>query len=277
MGRIRTIKPEFPQSESMGNVSRDARLTFILLWTLVDDSGRTRGNSRMLASLLYPYDEDATNCIEGWLSELEGQKCIHRYVVDGNHYLEVCNWSKHQKIDRASQPKYPANPEKQGTYDDAAEDSTNPRESSTNTREPSMSPREKSPRIKDQGRDQGSRKKDQGEGEDQGGLSKDRGKETSTLTLSKQFDYLKDPRFEELWNDWLEKMRSQKLELDQSTQKAQLRLLSKESLPRAREVLLYSLSKITKSLIFDPPEAKEDLYQVDESKTDRFLAGSKAL
>ncbi len=46
MARIRSIKPEFPQSESMGNVSRDARLTFIQLWTLADDSGRLRGSSR---------------------------------------------------------------------------------------------------------------------------------------------------------------------------------------------------------------------------------------
>ena len=45
MGRIRTIKPEFPQSESMGRVSRDARLTFILLWTMADDAGRLRSCS----------------------------------------------------------------------------------------------------------------------------------------------------------------------------------------------------------------------------------------
>ena len=57
MGRIRTIKPEFPQSESVGRLSRDARLLFILLWTLVDDSGRTRGGYQLLASLLYPYDK----------------------------------------------------------------------------------------------------------------------------------------------------------------------------------------------------------------------------
>ena len=59
MARIRTIKPEFPQSESMGRVSRDARLCFVMLWTIADDSGRLRGNSRMLASLLFPYDDDA--------------------------------------------------------------------------------------------------------------------------------------------------------------------------------------------------------------------------
>jgi hypothetical protein len=65
MGRIRTIKPEFPQSESVGRLSRDARLLFIQLWTVCDDSGRARGSSRMLASLLYPYDTDVLGLIDG--------------------------------------------------------------------------------------------------------------------------------------------------------------------------------------------------------------------
>ena len=107
MGRIRTIKPEFPHSESMGRVSRDARLTFILLWTLSDDSGRLRGSSRMLASLLFPYDDDAKDLIDAWLSELERESCIARYMIAGTSYLQVCNWSKHQKIDKPSGSKIP--------------------------------------------------------------------------------------------------------------------------------------------------------------------------
>ena len=42
MPRIRTIKPEFPQSETIGRLSRDARLLFLQLFTLVDDAGRAR-------------------------------------------------------------------------------------------------------------------------------------------------------------------------------------------------------------------------------------------
>lgn len=108
MARIRTIKPEFPQSESMGRVGREARLCFILLWTLCDDLGRTRANSRMLASLLYPYDDDAKDLLEGWLAELEREGCITRYQVDSDHYLEICNWLSHQKIDHPSKSKISA-------------------------------------------------------------------------------------------------------------------------------------------------------------------------
>lgn len=108
MGRIRSIKPEFPQSETTGALSRDARLLFIQLWTIVDDEGRARAASRMLASLLYPYDDDARDLIDGWLAELEANDCIRRYVVDGSSYLEIVNWLKHQKIDHASKSRLPA-------------------------------------------------------------------------------------------------------------------------------------------------------------------------
>lgn len=137
MARIRTIKPEFPQSESMGRVSRDARLLFVELWTICDDSGRTRAASRMLASLLFPYDDDAPGLIEGWLSELEREGCIVRYSVDGSTYLQVCNWLKHQKIDKPSQSKIPE-------FDESSRILANPRE----------------PSSEDQGRDQGSRIKE---------------------------------------------------------------------------------------------------------------------
>lgn len=109
--RIRSIKPEFWTSESMGRVSREARLFFVGLWSLADDSGRTRAASRMLASLLYPYDDDARAHVDDWLAELEREQCIRRYEVGGNHYLEVCNWLSHQKIDRPSPSKLPAPPE----------------------------------------------------------------------------------------------------------------------------------------------------------------------
>ena len=135
MARIRTIKPEFPQSESMGRISRDARLLFIQLWTLCDDSGRTRAASRMLASLLFPYDDDAPGLICGWLDELEREGCIVRYSADGSQYLQVCNWLIHQKIDRPSVSKIPA-------FDESSRILANPREHSS---------LDQGSRIKDQG------------------------------------------------------------------------------------------------------------------------------
>lgn len=144
MPRIRTIKPEFPQSESMGRVHRESRLCFIQLWTLADDAGRLRGNSRMLASLLYPYDLDAGSLIGTWLNELEKETCIQRYQINGDSYIQIINWLTHQRIDRPSESKIPPAPSV----------STKPRESSSDARESS---------LLDQGVDQGSRNGSGGE------------------------------------------------------------------------------------------------------------------
>ena len=124
MARIRTIKPEFPQSESMGRVSREARYCFIMLWTMADDAGRLRGASRMLASLLFPYDDDAATLIDGWLGELEGENCIVRYVADGTQYIQIVKWLEHHKIDKPSPTKIPEFP-------NSSRKSAMPRENST--------------------------------------------------------------------------------------------------------------------------------------------------
>ncbi len=107
MARIRSIKPELPQSESMGKISRDARLLFILTWTLADDEGRLRGSSRMLASLLFPYDNDAPSLIDGWIGELVAEGCVQLYSVDGSTYMQIAKWLNHQKIDKPSKSKIP--------------------------------------------------------------------------------------------------------------------------------------------------------------------------
>ena len=130
MGRIRTIKPEFPQSETIGRLSREARLLFIQLWTFVDDSGRARAASRMLASHLYPYDEDAPSLIDGWMAELAAEGIVQLYEVGGNHYLQITNWLKHQRIDRPTPSKHPS-------FDEC---STNPRRDLDDASKPDHGP-----------------------------------------------------------------------------------------------------------------------------------------
>lgn len=137
MARIRTIKPEFPQSESMGRISRDSRLCFLQMWTLADDEGRLRGNSRMLASLLFPYDDDAPGLIDGWIAELEREHCIVRYEVEGSTFIQIVNWLLHQKIDKPSKSKIPE-------FDASSRILANPRERSSG---------DQGSRIKDQGRE----------------------------------------------------------------------------------------------------------------------------
>jgi hypothetical protein len=97
MSRIRTIKPEFWADEKLATVSRDARLLFIGLWNVADDYGRLRGSPQYLRGQLFPYDADID--VEAALSALAGIGCIERYKDNGQEYVEVSNFSKHQKID----------------------------------------------------------------------------------------------------------------------------------------------------------------------------------
>lgn len=135
MARIRTIKPEFQNSQSMGRVSRDARLTFVELWPQCDDAGRIRANSRMLASVLFPYDEDAPKLIDGWLSELEKEGCLVRYSVGSDDYIQISHWD-HQKIDHPQPSKLPPAPEKKA------------KKTKLSVREQSSKPREPSPVVR---------------------------------------------------------------------------------------------------------------------------------
>lgn len=106
MPRIRTIKPETPEDEKLGAVSRDARLLFILLWTKCDDHGRFRASPVWLRNNLFPYDLDTD--VVTWLRELSAIGRVHLYRVDGESYGLVTNWAKHQRIDNAGKSLYPA-------------------------------------------------------------------------------------------------------------------------------------------------------------------------
>lgn len=114
--RIRSIKPEFWESESLGRVSREARLLFIGLFSCCDDHGRARASSRLLASRLYPYDDDALKKLPAWIEELQKERCIRLYKVNDECYLDIPKWLNHQKIDKPSASKLPS-------FDDVREDS----------------------------------------------------------------------------------------------------------------------------------------------------------
>jgi hypothetical protein len=99
--RIRTIKPELASDEKLASVSREARLTFVLLMTQADDDGLLPGRARQLLGALYPHDEDiGASELHGWLSELAGIGVVRmRETLDGAPIVEITNWSKHQRVD----------------------------------------------------------------------------------------------------------------------------------------------------------------------------------
>ena len=54
----------------------------------------------MLASLLYPFDDDAPGLIDGWVDEWERAKigCIRRYKIGGTNYVGIRDFLEHQRL-----------------------------------------------------------------------------------------------------------------------------------------------------------------------------------
>lgn len=126
MARIRSIKPEFPEDETLGQVCREARLLFILLWTFADDLGRFRANPTLLKNKLFPYDDDlAAKTVDEWLSQLAVIKRIELYKHAGQAYGVIVNWAKHQRIDNAGKSTLPE-PELAASRGEIPRDSASP-------------------------------------------------------------------------------------------------------------------------------------------------------
>lgn len=127
--RIRTIKPEFWKSESVGRLSRDARLLFIGLWNHADDEGRFRASPALIKAELFPYDDIKPATILGWIKELSGNDAmiILWQGEDGNQYGCLPKFRDHQRIDKpqaSKLPKPPANSTLPRTFQEHSKNDT---------------------------------------------------------------------------------------------------------------------------------------------------------
>lgn len=110
--RIRSIKPEFWRSDDVNSMSIEDRLLFIGLWSYVDDNGVGIDRFADICADLFAHDlsvspHDTLVRVQEGLNRLEQQGVIIRYEVAGKRYLEIRNWSKHQRINRPSPGRYP--------------------------------------------------------------------------------------------------------------------------------------------------------------------------
>ncbi|AQV94775.1 hypothetical protein BJN34_12880 [Cupriavidus necator] len=100
MARIRSIKPEFWTSEQIMELSRDARLLFIGLWTFCDDGGNHPASAKTLKAEVFPGDDDATvSRVMQWIDEMIEAQLLTEYEVDGKEFWHVTGW-RHQRIDQ---------------------------------------------------------------------------------------------------------------------------------------------------------------------------------
>lgn len=108
MARKRMIDPDFWTDEALGQVDRTTRLLFMGLISQADDDGRLRGNPALIRSQVFPYDEDITaSDVDCALDLLQHHGLILRYSVDGQSYLWLRNFAKHQTINKKTDSKLP--------------------------------------------------------------------------------------------------------------------------------------------------------------------------
>jgi hypothetical protein len=102
MARSRTLKPAFFTNEQLAECSPLARLLFAGLWTVADRAGKLHDRPRKIKAELLPYESDPD--ADRWLAELAAAGLILRYEVDGERFIKIPGFEKHQN----PHPKEPA-------------------------------------------------------------------------------------------------------------------------------------------------------------------------
>jgi len=96
MARTRSIKPGFFDNDIIGDLPPLTRLLFIGLWCIADREGRLQDRPRRIKKALLGYDDVDADGADKMLQALHDAGFIYRYTTDGEQYIQVVNFSKHQ-------------------------------------------------------------------------------------------------------------------------------------------------------------------------------------
>lgn len=164
MARIRSIKPEFFTSLTIADLEElSARLTFIGLWTYVDDNGVGLADPRLIRAAIWPLEEapDILQRTREDLQSLHAARLVTLYEASGKALIAVSNWFEHQKVSHPRKPRYPRPEDVQPEGSDSSDQgSFGPPEDSGDSPESLQSPPETlRPEQGAGSRDQGAGKK----------------------------------------------------------------------------------------------------------------------
>lgn len=93
MARARNIKPGFFTNDELVELPFEVRLLFIGLWTIADRDGRMSDRPKKIRMEIFPADN--VDC-DAALEMLGQRGFICRYSVNGERFIQVENWHKHQ-------------------------------------------------------------------------------------------------------------------------------------------------------------------------------------
>ena len=93
MARSRNIKPGFFKNEQLAECSPLSRILFAGLWCLADRAGRLEDRPKRIRAEILPYDDGS---VDEMLNELHKNGFIIRYSHEGQGFIQVVNFHKHQ-------------------------------------------------------------------------------------------------------------------------------------------------------------------------------------
>lgn len=100
--RIRTVKPEFWQSEDLGNLPREVRMLAVALLNWADDEGFFKSHPRLISGSLLPFDADGERFVSKALPQLVEVGYVR--LFEGG-IGQVVTFNEHQYISRATKSK----------------------------------------------------------------------------------------------------------------------------------------------------------------------------
>ena len=97
MARARNIKPGFFRNADLAELTFEARLLFIGLWTLADREGRLPDRPKQIKIETFPADNLDCNAL---IQSIADTGMLLRYQVGSDRFLQIVNFCKHQNPHR---------------------------------------------------------------------------------------------------------------------------------------------------------------------------------
>jgi len=107
MARIRSIKPEFWDSEDTANASLRARLLYIAMWNMADDYGIGDAAPIRLLSFAFPHDDLEVSDIPPLCGEIADRFGVVFYRHESRAYYFISNFDKHQRTEKKAKQRTP--------------------------------------------------------------------------------------------------------------------------------------------------------------------------
>lgn len=94
MAHCRTINPKFFRNEVLCELSAEARLLFVGLWTLADRAGRLEDRPKRIQAELFPYGISTE--VDILLELLDSKGFIFRYSFASDNFIQIPKWFSYQ-------------------------------------------------------------------------------------------------------------------------------------------------------------------------------------